>query len=275
MAGVSIEELGLSFVWECLKEYWGSCAFGFVFLIGTFLAAVLGKKKIYRMILWYTVFLAVTVYNPVVVKIVIPILNSDNEYYRFFWILPVIPVIAYYIVELIEKLNGTLKKGVCLTAILFLCVLLGTPMQGVVSGFSMIKNIYKVPNDLRAVCDVIHADTEKENPKVVFSSELNHVARQYDPSLSLVLYRDAVLYRAGSTVTKKYSDENEWYQRQKIIMDVTYYQMEMEAEIFQNALNETETEYLVLSVNLTNHDFIRACGCEAIAQTDEYVVYRW
>lgn len=275
MATVSVEGLGLTFVWECLKEYWGSCAFGLIFLIGTLLAVLIEKKQICRMILWYIVFLILTVYNPLVVKIIVPILNFNSEYYRFFWILPVIPVMAYYIIELLGKLRGTLKKCISLLVILFACMILGTPIQGIVSEFSMIENIYKVPNDLRAVCDVIHADSESENPKVVFSNELNNVARQYDASLSLVLYRDAVLFRAGSTVTKQYREDNKWYQRQKIIMDVVYYQMEMELKTFRKALNETGTEYLVLNVDLTNHDFIRECGCEAIAQTEDYVVYRW
>lgn len=275
MSGVSIEGLGLAFVWECFKEYWGSCAFGFIFLIGMLFAVIIKKDKISRMFLWYTIFLVLTVYNPVLVKIIIPILNFDNEYYRFFWILPVIPVLAYYITALIWKINGTLKKGICLAAILLVLAFLGTPIQGVVTNFSMIENIYKVPNDLRAVCDVIHADSEKENPNVIFSNELNTVARQYDASLNLVLHRDAVLFRSGSTVATKYREDNKWYQRQKTLLDVVYYEMDMEPEVFKKALQETGTDYLVLTVNLSNHDFIRACGAEAIAQTDGYVVYRW
>lgn len=275
MAGVSIEALGLRFVWECLKTYWGSCAFGLVFLVGTIFAVCFGKRKISRMFFWYTVFLAVTVYNPLAVKIVVPRLNFTNEYYRFFWILPVVPVIAYYMVELIAKVKEKWKKGLCLAAILIACAVIGTPLDGVVTDFSMIENIYKVPNALPAVCDVIHADSESENPKVVFENGLNNVARQYDASLYLVLYRDAVLFRAGSTVTKKYGDDNEWYQRQKVIMDVVYYQLETEAEEFRKVLDETGTEYLVLEEGLSNHDFIQACGCEVIAQTEGYIVYRW
>ena len=65
---------------------------------------------------------------------------------------------------------------------------------------------YNQHNELRSVCDVIHQDCDKEQPKVVFDNELNLVARQYDPSLILVLDRNFILYRAGSTVVGNYEN---------------------------------------------------------------------
>ena len=51
-------------------------------------------------------------------------------------------------------------------------VILGNPLDGVVTNFAMAENIYKVPNDLRAVCDVIHQNQENDFPRVVLTAVL-------------------------------------------------------------------------------------------------------
>lgn len=275
MSGVDLNELGLRFVQVCLKEYWGECAFLLLFLIGIIWTIVCHKKQIARGFLPYVLFLVLTVYNPICVKYVVPILDFDNEYYRFFWMLPVVPVVSYYIVKVIYMFSGKVKRVVIGLLCLGLIVFVGVPIEGVATNYSMVENIYKVSNELRAVCDVIHQDSTKENPKVVFAEELNSVARQYDPSLFLTLDRDAVIYRAGSTIAGKINEEKAWYQRQKIIMDVVYYEMDVSAKKFKKALSKTKTDYLVLKVNMTNHDFIRECGCIPIAQSEKFVVYRY
>ena len=73
----------------------------------------------------------------------------------------------------------------------------------------------------------------------------------------------------------KFNEEKAWYQRQKTIMDLVYYEMDVTKKAFTSALKKTKTDYLVLRVNLTIHDFIRECGCEPLAQTANYVVYRY
>jgi hypothetical protein len=162
--------------------------------------------------------------------------------------------------------------ALCFAALL---ILAGTPLKGVVGEFALAENIYKVPDDLRAVCDVIHQDSEKENPKVVFDSMLNAVARQYDASLSLTLSRNAVLYWQGSTVVGNIKENGPWYKRQKIIMDVVYGGEDVKLRKFIRALNKTETDYLVLSVGSPGHEMVRQAGGTAIAQTEDYVVYRY
>ena len=85
------------------------------------------------------------------------------------------------------------------------------------------------------------------------------MARQYDPSLILVLDRNFILYRAGSTVVGNY-ENSKAYQIQKVIMDVISYQMDVGIDKFRQVLKRTETDYLVLPVDHTNHDYIRQAG---------------
>ena len=106
------------------------------------------------------------------------------------------------------------------------------------------------------------------NMPLVFKNTLLYIA------LILVLDRNFTLYRAGSTVVGNY-ENSKAYQIQKVIMDVISYQMDVGIDKFRQVLKRTETDYLVLPVDLTNHDYIRQAGCTPVAQTEKYVVYRF
>lgn len=274
MAGVKVQELGLRFVRVCAEQYWGTCLFPVLFVIGILWSLFCHKKQTARIFLCYAVFLGLTVYNPLFVKYVIPKMNFEDEYYRFFWILPVIPGVAYYAVRIISSGKKKYQRMIAAVIAVAVIMLTGSPMQGIVRNYAMAENLYKVPNDLRAVCSIIHEDSESENPRVVFDIGLNFVARQYDASILLVLNRDAVLYRAGSQVIKM-NPEKISYQRQKAIMDVVYYSEDVDMDVFREALIARKTDYLVVPVTNLKHDYLKACGCEAIAQTEERVVYRF
>lgn len=207
MSGITIKELGLGFVRACMETYWGSCLFPLLFAAGILWALFCHKKQASRIFLFYTVFLFLTVYNPVLVKYVIPKLHFENEYYRFIWILPVIPGVAYYGVRLVYLFKRKWQRILAALLVMGIIVSVGTPIEGIVGNFALAENLYKVPNELRAVCDVIHQDSEKENPRVVFDSSLNSIARQYDPSLGLVLHRNAIIYRSGSTVAGTFDEK--------------------------------------------------------------------
>lgn len=111
MAGVTIQELGLRFVDACMRLYWGSCWYPLLFAVGLICTLVLGRKRKSGIFIGYTVFLLLTVYNPLVVKYLIAKAKFENEYYRFIWILPVIPAVAYYGVRLVTAFRKNLDKS--------------------------------------------------------------------------------------------------------------------------------------------------------------------
>lgn len=275
MGGVSIEEYGLEFVWICLQKYWGSCLLLILFLAGIVWSLFRHRNREAGIFLFYTVFLLLTAYNPFLVNCIVPKVNFENEYYRFFWMLPVVPGVAYYAVRLIFSVKRFWKKAVLALMAAGIMIAVGVPLQGVVENFALIENVYKVPDDLRVICELIHEDSEAREPRVVFDRKLNTMARQYDPSLRLVLHRDAVLYRAGSTITARMDEDSPWYHRQKVIMDLLYYGETVELEEFKDALIQTETEYLVVPDEKADGVYLQRAGCELLARAGDYLVYRF
>lgn len=94
-----------------MEEYWGNCLFPLFFAAGLVWTLLRHKKQVPRVFLYVTVFLFLTVYNPFLVKLVLPKLDFENEYYRFIWLLPVIPGTAYYAVRLISMAKKKMDKG--------------------------------------------------------------------------------------------------------------------------------------------------------------------
>lgn len=288
MAGVTVKDLGLHFVGFCMRYYWGGCLFFVLFCAGIFwnvlsLAGMrLGKKgtdtepgrQPGAVLVSMTAVLFLTVYNPFLVKYVIPALHFENEYYRFFWILPVIPGTAYYGVRLVFAVRTGWGKALAAAAAAVILVCLGTPLEGVVRNFQMVENIYKVPDDLIEACRIIHEDGDQEHPRVVFDISLNTVARQYDPSLGLVLGRDAVLYRDGSAVVTV-DPESLVYRRQKVIMDKVFYGEKVRWKKFRRVLIRTRTDYLVLKKEAHLSPYLKKAGCRTVGRAGEYVVYRF
>lgn len=275
MAGVTIEEMGLKFVSECMKLYWSSCWYPLIFAIGILCTLIWGRKKSSRIFLGYTFFLFLTVYNPFVVKYLISKAKFENEYYRFIWILPVIPAVSYYAVRLITIFRKKWQRVILTFLVCAVLVVAGNPLNGVVTGFAKAENIYKIPDDLRAVCDVIHQNQETDFPGVAFDNGLNSIVRQYDAGIRLVISRNASVYRAGSTVAGTYDENSSFYKRQKALLDVVEYHMHDDKEGFVRALKKTKTDFIVMSLQGDDHAFLIECGCELIAQTESYYIYKY
>lgn len=275
MAGVTIEELGLGFVKTCMEQYWGLCLFPVLFAAGLLFTLCSRKKRPSRVFLYSTVFLFLTVYNPVFVKYVVPKVNFENEYYRFIWLLPVTLGVAYYAVRFVWIFKKKWMKFFAAAAALGVFVFLGNPLVGIVKDFSYVDNLYKVPRELITICDEIHKDTDEELPRVVFDSGLNSMARQYDASIRLVVNRNASIYRAGSTVTGTFDEDSVWYKRQKAIMDVVDYQMRDNLNLFVRALCGTKTDYVAVRSELCDTEFMEKAGCIQIAMAGSYHIYRF
>lgn len=277
MGGITIEELGMKFVDACMKLYWGPCWYPALFAIGLIATLIWGRKKNSMIFIGYTAVLFLTVYNPVVVKYIIAKLGFDKEYYRFIWLLPVIPGVAYYGVQAVGFFRKKWVKAAAVAVLTGIFVLLGNPLDRVVTNFAFAENIYKIPSELIQVCETIHENQKNQGKmaRVVFDGTLNNEVRQYDASIRLIISRNASIYRAGSNVTGVYDENSNSYKRQKALLDVVDYQIYDDMEAFRKALKKTKTEFVVVSKNEELQKVLEENGCELIGETNTYNIFRF
>ena len=243
MGGINLNESGLDFVRQVFVTFGGNTTVLTLFLLSVLYLALKGKKEERYVFVTTAVFLAFTVYNPFAVKYILGKLGMVNVYYRFFWILPMVLTIGYAC----TKVVGGQKKGWrrYLTAAALAAVICFGGNSVLAGGLPKLPdNQYKMPDDLLAVCTVLHEEAGGGTVRVVFEPDFNLIVRQYDASFELVLDRDMVLtYQGSNTVSTDALTEQEIEDETKILQIITQMDLSLDQKEFYRSLREMNAEY--------------------------------
>ncbi|MBR1900362.1 MAG: hypothetical protein IJ820_04790 [Lachnospiraceae bacterium] len=338
MGGVTIREYGLSFVWVCLKNYIGrSWPVLVIFLVGIVISvimSILGRKRENPLeivtvdgadrnmnygdpeyddetddgatwtFIWVIVICALTVFNPFIVRALIPKLGMTTVYYRFFWVLPITFGAAYYLVKAVSTVQKTLVRViVCIAAAAVLALVM--PLNPGLTNLRMPTNVYKVDGAVPVLCDAIHEDfrttktyqkavdragkqTDRNSqawlkaqarlrPLCVFPYEIEFAVRQYDPQIRLLFNRNLRLYYEGNRTTGiTYDETKKRYQRRALILDAMYGRNpDITVEQFTKAMKKTKTKYLIVEEHLANGGFLVQAGCKQVGVAAGYTIFRY
>lgn len=271
MQGVYLAEYGLRFVKTCFSLYSDKILFTGIFFV-CILFFLSRQNKLEKQISIYTLFLFLTIFNPILVNLFFRYVDMDEVYYRFFWLLPINFVIAYFCISLADQLSRYWKKlgyyAVCICTIVFL----GAPMISSDSLISLPENLYKVSDEVLEISEYIHQDSDEESPTLAIDSSLLMVIRQYDPSLVLSTLRDYALCWNGSPQFQ-YKREYTKYLTQKALMDVLYSGITEDTDGFIQAIKDTQTDYLVFAKTIPILDYLTSLGITYVAETESYLIY--
>jgi len=313
VSGVTVSKYGLLFVWECFKTYLGASWPVFaVFAAGILISAVCslrhrgsrkgGQWPVTKLFLVLGIMLLITLYNPVIIEKLAPKLGMTTVFYRAFWVLPVIFGAAYYLTVLTCAV-----KQKALSAGLFALTAAGLiyflPLNPGILNLSIPTNIYKVDGAIPVICGTIHSDYEASTryaeassklsgadtrtkkgaqlyadtlPKCVFPHPMEFQVRQYDPGIRMTFERNERLYYEGNYSTGINYRKNKRFKRKALILDAMYARDEsVTSEDFQNAMEKTGTEYLVVETLRANAGFLKAAGCTLVTQEAGYDLYRY
>ena len=316
MQSLNVFEKGIGYLEACLEYYNGASAYLMLYVIALIYLMLRGTKREKEIFLPCSIFLLVTVYNPVAPVILDHFFDVNSEYYRFFWITPVIILLPYLAVRLIlntirrNTLNGGQEKentyaeteavskqeqkmesapkqehkteagmtaGMQTKTLTVFCLLLvilacsGTFLyQG---GVTFADNIYKMPQDMIEVSELIHKDTEVEYPKAFLEYEYNMQMRQYDPKLLLTVDREDYLYAVANDFTEEQLSD-EAHPQYKIIAALVKYQ-EIPVSEFLDALEETHTEYVVLDKGSPSLSYLKEAGLSKVGETATHTVMKY
>lgn len=173
-----------------------------LYLIGAGLIVRLEKNKENKMVFAYSAcFLPLVILNPLVGYVMEKADVMAYRMVRIYWILPVVWVIAYGFVLLVDRL-GKKKQilGVAVTiGLAMVIIIVGQPLM-TKDNYRKADNIYKLPNEVIEVVDKINADYNaglSESRMSVMPEELATYARLYDGTFPLLYGRMADTDAAG------------------------------------------------------------------------------
>lgn len=259
---------GLSFFIECWESYWGgNIVVPILFLISIIFIICKRDKLWNRAMIFPFVLGLCTIYNPWLMNRILEKLNWYNRYYRFYWIVPVSLLISAAFADIwVRCKRGWIKA--CL--VMLCCIVLLRFGNPVVIDFSH-WNIYKVDYNAIECSNIIHQDTEEEEPMVLVNIMLAKTIRQYDPSLKAA-------HGLFDFLPNYYSDVNVIYDnyiaRGECLKLFGNYDVEVDSELINQSLKEMEVDYFIRYKSWYSDEYIQSLNLFKVGETEEYEVYR-
>lgn len=272
--------LGYSFVEACLRRLGGD---GGTMLVGFFFSAVLylfvtRKTRWKRFFLPYLAVLLVTVFNPYLMKPIIEKMGLSGEYYRFFWLLPMVILVAFVGTKVVLSQKGKWMQAVLLAVCVGMLMTTGTTLLS--KGYPRATNIYKVPEELIEINEIMKAHNEKLRKegtewgtvKAVYDLNMNILAKQYEPEIEVTLPYE-IMQSVRATGEGEQPGDPVWLQMRKRLAEALILEREIEIEGFMSALNVTKTQYIVYPIDGNMNAYISGAGSYEVARTEHYIIW--
>lgn len=242
--------MSMSSVINTFQNYIGTGSIVIWFLLALLYLLCNEKQKPRRILFIYTpILLLLLFFNPLFAKAFF-ILVGEEIYFRNFWLLPIIVVLAYAAVQIFSSLKG--KKAVCFATIVVLLITFSGKLVYSNPLYTKAENPYHVPNAVVHICDAI--EVPGHEVMAVFPYELLLYVRQYDPLVRMPYGRDAMMG---------------W-------RDELYNAMEapvIELDVLVPLTREAGCHYIVLRSGDKIAGNLQDYGLEWLMETDGYVVY--
>lgn len=271
--------LKLNEAFESFMSYFNgrkeSIAFlGVYFLVLIYIWFQKDKEKI-QMLIPMSVFLAATVFNFLVMEYLVIPLGLDTEWYRMYWLVPVIPVTAYGAVELIRMQENKIRKWV-IAALCIMCIYLcGQPVWKL--GYNLQDNEYKVRDSLIEIVEIIRQDRQGDTARVLFPSEYYiYEVRQYDASILMATGRDMAMsaVRKAQNGEEIIFSENPGERVQQELAAANMCNKRVDPEVLKADLAATGTEYVVCDSKTDSEAWFEEAGCAEIGGGGQYKVLK-
>ncbi len=272
MQYLSVEKDGILYTLKCAALYNGGSLLILLFLAALILILLKGTKEMKEVFLYPSLVLLLTAYDPLFSLAVNAFFDINKEYYRFFWLTPVVILICASAVKAVEKIGKTKGQKIL---ILIGCVLIiaGAGTFSYEGGYDLRENIYGVPDEILSLSRMIRSNTDMKYPVAIMDIEANMEIRQYDPSILLACDRTQYLdYIGEAEVDEQTAEKNEYTDR---LLSVVVKGEELEKESFLEALDKTNTQFVVILKNPTVSRYLTDAGLELKGTTGRRMIFRY
>lgn len=271
MQGVNVFENGIGYLMKCLNLYTSGTGYFVMYITCLMLILAIGSKRDRQLFLPQAVSLVVTVYNPLFPILIDKVFDVSSEYYRLFWIAPVIILVPYVATKLIFDISPKRIKGAVAALIAIMFVAGGNFVYG--KGIDIAENIYKIPDELITISQMIHEDADTEYVRAFFEYEYNMEIRQYDPKMLLCIDREQYIYAMNYSYTDEMIADKDT--PSNAILALLIRNQNVSPDDFTDALERTNTEYVVLTKGHPQSSFVKKAGLHQIGDTASHIIYRY
>ncbi len=271
MQGLDVAEEGLSYLFRCIALYSGACFYLALFVPALAVLWFFAPKSFRDYFIRPAVVMLFTIFNPFLPVLIHRFFDVNQEFYRFFWAVPVILTVSASLSLAVDRGKTPGRKVTVFLAACCFLIALGSFVYR--DGFIPAVNSLKIQPEVLAVSELIHADSDVEFPRAICDFNMEMEIRQYDGKILLAATREEYL----NALTGTQVDENiaEKQKHPNRLLRVVALEEEIPVSEFRESLEETGTEYVVLSRMSPLPEYLAKAGLKEIGHTTDRVVYRY
>lgn len=241
-------ETAVQAFWQYFADGWY-----FYFMIAAVLYVIIRRhaRKKAGFFAYAAIILLILIFNPVVTAIVEKMLEG-NVYWRVFWTLPLIPLIAYVVTDIAwERREWFMRLLAC---VMFAgIIMVGGKWIYTQENFTKAENTYKIPDQAAGVCELIMEDGAEG--RAIVHPDLITYLRQYSADVTMLYGR-----RGYSSNLTRVMDA-----LQQEVIDVEY--LEKVAKYY-------ECSYIVVKADALFQSMPEESGWILLGDTGMYCVYK-
>lgn len=204
------------------------------------------------------------IFNDFSYRIVSNIMDGET-YYRFIWIIPVVPLLAYVIVDTFIRR----KHLLCRIAVLVIsCCLIWKGGTSCIDSesFHWPNHIVYLNQEAAPVCELILADTDQEFPRVACDVNLATSLRLCDARI--VNYIEREIYRNPDTEPTVSAWRRQYYANRLVSGE------KIKKKYTRRIIAKGELHYIVAATAFNLDRYMKKCGCTVLGRTNGYTVYK-
>ena len=192
---------------------------------------------------------------------------SDIEtFYRMIWMIPVVPILAYVMVDMVVIQKKWYRKILAAAAAVFAVVFAGIPYLNADS-FKLPEEIQYLDENVAEICNIISQDKEEEYPVVACDPTLVMSLRLQDPTICYSITRD--IYRFDDQLPMA----GRWRKLQHYLLMIVNGE-EVSERLMRVVLYFSRTNYVIIENRYNRDEAMQEANCRIVAKTDKYTIYR-
>lgn len=234
--------------------YWnGTWLQGIYYISLGYLILQRKKDKKNNFLFKYIICQYILIFNPIFYYIAYIFLRDANVYVRLYYTLFPEIYMAYIITLVIGKLKERRKQILCVAISSGIIAGLGTPYLKI-AVFSETENIYKIPQEVVELCDMVNADAIEE-PRVIADESVVVFVRQYSSRIQLLFGRWGYDYNGSNLYGLIRTNE-------------------VSMEEIVKLMKKEECQYLIWKYNQKDIEELEILGGNIVGNTQNYVVVK-
>ncbi|PXV91475.1 hypothetical protein C8E03_10331 [Lachnotalea glycerini] len=178
---------GLSIVQQAYEQYAAAGVAQLLLISSLIVILIKDKKSENRQLAYYIIALTVLIFIPPTAFILAIYFIGEDVYWRVFWLIPSVIVIAYAGTKLIEQIGKKSRQRLMAAAMIIVVVLGGRCVYNS-ENFTKSTNLYKLPQEALDLCEMVAPNGG--TTKIIVPETIVSYIRQYNANINMLYGRN-------------------------------------------------------------------------------------